>query len=157
MAVSLWLTDGMSTSSATRASKSVMGEGPSRGGAVFAEDVVQPALVVPLAFEVAHDQRAEQAELATRVGAGPRGRDDQRPRGHVPAPDFLARLRVDDGDRRAEDHAGAEERALPHARTVDHHAPRSDDAVVFDDDRRGARRLEHATDADAAGQVDIAP
>ena len=60
---------------------------------------------------------------------------------------------VDHRRRRREDHARAELGAPPHARAVDDHAARPDEAVVLDDDGHGLRRLEHAADADAAREV----
>ena len=40
-------------------------------------------------------------------------------------------------------------------RSLDHFRARPDEAVVLDDDRVRLQRLEHAADADAAGQVTV--
>src|SRR4051812_14751508 len=155
MAPSLWLTDGMSTSSAVNASRSVT---PSRGDAVLPQHLVQLRLVVALAFlEALDDQHARETELAALELASPGAGHGHAPRRHGTAADLLAGLDVDHRHRRSQDHAGADERPPSDARPLDDHAAAADHGVVLDDHRRGLGRLEHAADPDTAGEVDVDP
>src|SRR5258705_8533848 len=107
MARSSWLTEGMSTNSAVSARRSVIRS--SGRDAVLPEDVVELELVVLLALrQPLEDQRARQAELAAREALRPRRLHDDGAFGHIAPADLLARLAVDDRDRRREDHSGAD-------------------------------------------------
>ena len=61
---------------------------------------------------------------------------------------------VDDRHGGAEDDVGADHGPLADADALDYDRARADEGAVFDDDRRGLRR-QHATDADAAGEVHV--
>src|SRR5439155_10595185 len=150
MAPSWWLTEGISTSSAVKANKSVMG---SDHDAVVAEDLVE---VLALAGrDAADDQCARQPELAARELAPAARLHDDRSGRHHPPPDLLAGLGVDHRDPLVQDHGLAEHAAGADAGALGDHAAAPDHAVVADHHRRRLRRLEYAADADPAGQVDI--
>src|SRR3954470_18234620 len=105
MARSSRLTDGMSTSSAVSASRSVTRTSRD-GDARLAEDLVDVLTVAGL--ELADDQRARQVELAARerllaLGA----HHDAVGRDHA-ARHLLAGLRIDDRDARVQERALAE-------------------------------------------------
>jgi len=57
----------------------------------------------------------------------------------------------------ADIHAHRQDAASLDDHAFDHLGSRTDETAVFDDGRIGLQRLQHPTDADAAGQVDIRP
>ena len=124
--------------------------------AVVAQHVVELRLVVALArLEPLEHEHARQAELAAgerRAAAWPTPR---RTTAALTATDLLAGLGVDHRDRPGEDAPRTEHHAVAHAGAVGHDAAAADQALVADHHRRGLGRLEHAADADAAGQVDV--
>jgi len=64
---------------------------------------------------------------------------------------------VEDRGRRREDDARAEYRFGADVHAFDDDDARSDERAVFDDDGRRRRGLEHAADADTAGQMHVTP
>ena len=54
-----------------------------------------------------------------------------------------------------QDDAGADHRLAADPHAFDDHAARADEGTVLHDHRRGLERLQHAADADAAGQVHV--
>ena len=151
------LTEGMSTSSAVSARRSVTG--PAQvARAVVAEHVVELGLVVALALGRAGLMTSTHGRPNSPPGnvAGPGGRHRDAPRRDDAPADLLAGLGVDHRDR-----AGRGCTPAPSTDAVAHPGPLGDDAaaadeaVVADHDRRGVGRLEHAADADAARQVDV--
>src|SRR5258705_585991 len=118
-----------------------------------AEDVVD---VLALAWlDAADDERARQEELAAGELSTPISAHDDAVRGHDPAADLLAGLRIDHGNAGVEHRCLAEDGAVAHARPLRDHAATADHAVVADHHRAGVGGLEHATDADAAGEVGV--
>src|SRR4051794_21403230 len=98
----------MSTRCAVARSRSVT-ENQLHSHAVAAEDVVELGLVMALALrEALHHQHAGQTKRPTRIFTGSRCADSHRPWGHMAAADLVARLGVDDRDRRVEDDTFAE-------------------------------------------------
>ncbi len=88
-----------------------------------------------------------------RTGAA--GGDRHGPwRDHAP-PDLVAAPGLDHRDRSGEDAPGPEHDAVAHPGAVGDDAAAADQARVADHDRRRARRLEHAADADPAREVDV--
>ena len=69
--------------------------------------------------------------------------------------DGSAPLTIDHRRVPRQDDAGAEHRARADAHALDDDAARADERAVLDHDGRGLQRLEHAADADAAGQVHV--
>src|SRR5947208_1554748 len=123
MAPSWWLTEGISTSSAVKANKSVMG---SDHDAVVAEDVVE---VLALAGrDAADDQRARQPELAARELAPAAGLHHDRAGRHHSSAELLAGLGVDHRDALVQDHRLAEHAPVADARALRDHAPAPDHA-----------------------------
>ena len=62
---------------------------------------------------------------------------------------------VDDRNRGGEDDLGRDHRALSDDDALDDRRARADERAVLDDHRPRLRRLEHAADADAAGEVHV--
>ena len=62
---------------------------------------------------------------------------------------------VDDLGRGSEIHAHPQHRALAHDDASGDFRARADEAVVLDDDGFGLQRLQHAADADAAGNMQL--
>src|SRR5579884_1919827 len=156
-AFSWWLGDAMSTRRATSERRSALTSGDvSCQHPVLAQDVVQAPFVMTLALgETSDDENAGHAELAAGELAGTGAADRHTP-GRYDAPaDLLAGLGVVDGDRWAEEDAGADDRPGAHARPLDDHAAAADHALVSDDHRRRLRRLEHPADSHPARQVDV--
>src|SRR3954447_1278166 len=145
----------MSMSSAVRARRSTT-RPASDVDAVVAQRLVEQGLVVALAGrEPPQEQHARQPEVPAGKLLQPAGLDTDRPRRDHPAADLLAGLRVDDGDRRVEDHPFAEHRALTHDRTLRDHRPAADHHLVADHHGRRVLRFQHPADPDAPGEVDV--
>jgi len=65
----------------------------------------------------------------------------------------LAGVAIDDLGGSAKEHAHRQHRALAHDHALGDFRARTDEAIVLDDHGFGLQRLEHAADADAAGNV----
>src|SRR3954447_14581689 len=103
----------MSTRRAVAARRFVTG--CSDGDAVAAEDVVELGLVVALALgQALDDEGAREPERAARELPEAGALHDDAPRRHVAAADLVARLAVDDRDRRVQDHARPQHGAAAH-------------------------------------------
>src|SRR5262249_52999335 len=121
--------------------------------ALVPKDLVQVLTLTGLV--VTQDEHTRQRELAAgelALAAGANGNGVGR---DEPAADLCAGPRVDDRDTGVQDGAFTEHRTFADARSLRHHAAAADERVVLDDDWRGLRRLEHAADADAPGQVHV--
>src|SRR5581483_9985161 len=69
------------------------------------------------------------------------------------ADEDLAAVAVDDLGRGAQEHTHGEHRALAHDHALDDLAAGADEAIVLDDHGLGLQRLQHAANADAAGDM----
>ena len=119
-----------------------------------AERVVEADLAIGARGALADDERAGHAELAGGELLRARAGDDDRARRDAAAVlDDLGPADVEDRRRRREHDAGADDRLLADVHALDDDRARADERAVLDDDRARARRLEHAADADAAGEV----
>ena len=104
------------------------------------------------------DQRAGHAEGAGREGAFAHARDHDRARRDAAAQLHGALARdVEHRGRCGQHDAGPEHDLALEVPALGQDDARAEEAAVLDDHRARAGRLEHAADADAAGDVDVAP
>src|SRR5215472_13589117 len=129
---------------------------PSAADPMVTEDLVQrePVVPGPLGQPPEHEH-ARHAEVAAGEAAGPGAADADRPRGRLSPGEFRAGRDVDDVRGRGQHGARAELCAGPHPGAVHHHGPGADERLVLDHHGHRVRRLQHAANADSAGEVDI--
>ena len=130
----------------------------SDGHVEVAQGGVQAHLAVGRLGAAAEDERARDAELARGKLLVTRPRDDDAARRDAaPVLDDLgpltSRMAVDEV--RTTPAPMTASRPIAHA--LDDDGARTDEDAVLDDDGRRPRRLEHAADADTAGQMAVAP
>src|SRR5690606_7322665 len=113
---------------------------------------VDADLAAGLLVDLLHDHRAVQA---VRAVLGGQVAGHHHGTGRDAAVQHLAGLAVVDLGALADVHAHGDHRALLDDHAFDDLRARADEAVVLDDGRRGLHRLQHAADADAAGQVHV--
>src|SRR5438093_13107140 len=116
------------------------------------EQFVAAGLRARLGVDALDDHRAVQAVQA--VGARQVAADDHRTGGDAAIAHFAGGAVVDLGAL-ADVHAHRDDRVLLDDDAFDDLGARADEAVVLDDGRVGLHRLEHAADADAAGEVHV--
>src|SRR5215831_1748828 len=123
---------------------------------MVAQDLVQrePVVLGPLGQPPEHEH-ARHAEVTAGEAADPAAADADRPRGGLPPGQLRAGGDVDDVRGRRQHGARAELGAGPHPGAVHHHGPRSDERVVLDHHGHRVRGLQHAADADPAGQMHV--
>src|SRR5262249_36236270 len=120
--------------------------------------VVERGLLVSRCFAFTDDQGAIDLKLTSRKVTFATTRHNHGTRRDATLEDHrLGPRHVDDGRARCQAHLRTEHRA-----GADQHAPgddaaRADKRTVFDDDWPRAWRLQHAANADAAGQVNVPP
>ena len=122
----------------------------------LAQHVVQRRLQIRLRVPLADDQRAPDLKRAggevLRPGAG---HDDGVGRDVAAILDRLGTRHVDHGHRRGERDVRREHGALADQHALGEDAARADERSVLDDHGPCLHRLEHAADADAAGEMDV--
>src|SRR5262245_8172476 len=123
-----------------------------RPGSVGAQQLVDRSLVARLRIDALDDHRAVQRVLA--VGGRHRARHHHRTRGYA-ALQYLPRGAVVDLGALADEHAHGDHRTFLDDHALDDFRTRTNEAVVFDDGGPGLQRFEHATDADATGEVHV--
>src|SRR5690349_3250544 len=130
---------------------------PLNGDAMVAERRVEGRLAVGRLRAVADHERALELVGAGRELLGTGARNGDRAGRHAAA--VLHRPGagdVDHGHRRGQRHAGADHGLALDDDALGDDAPRAEERAVLDDHGPGAGRFQHAADADAAGDVDVA-
>src|SRR6185295_8448926 len=124
--------------------------------AVLAKRVVQAHLQIRRLAAPADDQRAGKLIRAGGKLLRPRaGNDDRTGRHEAAMLDRLVAGHVDDRDRRGQRHIRPDHGARSDSYAFGQDRARPDKRSVFDDDRTRTGRFEHATDPDAAREMDI--
>src|SRR5262249_53094956 len=110
-----------------------------------------------LRVDALHDHGAvkTRARLPARHRAAWHGAGHHHGIGGDAAPGDLAGPAIDDARGGPDEDAHGERRAGLADAALDHLAPRTDEAVVLDDDGVRLHRLQHAADADAARKVTV--
>ena len=121
--------------------------------AEFAKDLVGFELVPRT---IPHDESARNVELASTELSFAHPRDHDLPRRDDAIGETLSRLGIDDRGASRDHHSCAERCTLSDEGSFHDDAARANERVVFDDDGPRTRRLEHATDADPTGEVNVA-
>src|SRR6188768_3401456 len=128
----------------------------SDGDSEVSQRRIEAGFLVGALFALTDDQGARDLKFAGWELARARARNHHAARGNAPADlDHLGSGDVQDRRRGRQGHAGAD-----HGFALDQHAfdddrARADEAAVFDDDGLRSRWLEHAAQADAAGQMAV--
>src|ERR1700678_3789717 len=147
--------DGIATSSAVAASRSLTVLLPLDAHPVLAQHVVQLGGRVPFALvQPPHHEDARQPEGAAGIGPWPRRPDTHAPRRDHSARKLFAGLRIDHRYPGVQDAPLAEDSARPHPGPLGDHATTAYESVVGDHNGSGLRRLEHAADPYPSGEVD---
>src|SRR5262245_41868065 len=125
---------------------------PAPASLIPPEKFVQAGLRAGLGIDFFDNHRTVKAVLAIR-GGQITGNHHGTGR-HAPVEDLSA-LPVEDAGALPEVDAHRKHAVCLHDHALDHLRARADEAVVLDDHRVRLHRLEHAADADAAGEVHV--
>src|ERR1041385_1334173 len=129
----------------------------SKCGYSVSQQFVDAGLGAGLLVDALDDDGAIEVRAGLAVGhwlAGERAGHHHRIGRHL-ALEHLPGGAVDDLGRGAEIDAHRQHRALAHDHAFGDLGARADEAVVLDDHRVGLQRLQHAADADAAGEMTV--